>query len=139
MNQNFGGPEGGEAALISYLEKLGSEWGLSARRLLVDGGGENLLLTCEISREAPWLLFESHIDTVTIEGMTVDPLIVKADGDRLYGRGTCDTKGSGATMFWALKNYTQQGKRPYNVGLLFALDEESHITGAKSFARGALT
>ena len=139
MNQNFGGPEGGEAALISYLEKLGSEWGLSARRLPVEGGGENLLLTCEISREAPWLLFESHIDTVTIEGMTVDPLIVKADGDRLYGRGTCDTKGSGATMFWALKNYTQQGKRPYNVGLLFALDEESHITGAKSFARGALT
>jgi acetylornithine deacetylase len=139
VNQNFGGPEGGEAALISYLEKLGSEWGLSARRLPVEGGGENLLLTCEISREAPWLLFESHIDTVTIEGMTVDPLIVKADGDRLYGRGTCDTKGSGATMFWALKNYTQQGKRPYNVGLLFALDEESHMTGAKSFARGALT
>ena len=84
-------------------------------------------------------MFESHIDTVTIEGMTVDQLIVKADGDRLYGRGTCDTKGSGATMFWALKNYTQQGKRPYNVGLLFALDEESHMTGAKSFARGALT
>ena len=138
VNQNFGGPVGGEAALISYLEKLGGAWGLSARRLPVDGSGENLLLTCEVSNDAPWLLFESHVDTVTIEGMTVDPLIIKADGDRLYGRGTCDTKGSGAAMLWALKNYAQQEKRPYNAGLLFALDEESQMTGAQSFAIGAL-
>ncbi len=138
VNQNFGGPEGGEAALIAYLEKLGNAWGLSSRRLPVEGGGENLLLTCETSAEAPWILFESHVDTVSIAGMTVDPLKVNAEGDRLYGRGTCDTKGSGAAMFWALRDYAQQEARPYNVGLLFALDEEAQMTGAQAFSNGAL-
>lgn len=138
VNQNFGGPAGGEAALINHLEKLGRAWGLAVRRLPVEGGDDNLLLTCEVADDAPWILFESHVDTVSIAGMTVDPLIVKADGDRLYGRGTCDTKGSGAAMFWALKNYAQQDKRPCNAGLLFALDEEAQMTGAQSFAQGAL-
>ncbi len=138
VNQNFGGPAGGEATLIAYLEKLGQAWGLSARRLRVEGGGENLLLTCETSGEAPWVLFESHVDTVSIAGMTVDPLKVKADGDRLYGRGTCDTKGSGAAMLWALRDYAQQENRAYNAGLLFALDEEAQMTGAQAFADGAL-
>lgn len=138
VNQNFGGPAGGEAALIAHLEKLGQAWGLFARRLPVDDGADNLLLTCEISADAPWILFESHVDTVSIAGMTVDPLKVQADGDRLYGRGTCDTKGSGAAMFWALRDYAQQENRPYNVGLLFALDEEAQMTGAQAFANGAL-
>lgn len=127
---------GGEAALIDHLEKLGRAWGLSARRLPVTGGGDNLLLTCETSKDAPWILFESHVDTVSIAGMTVDPLKVKADGDRLYGRGTCDTKSSGAAMLWALRDYAQQAERPYNVGLLFALDEEAQMTGAQAFANG---
>lgn len=138
VNQNFGGPVGGEGALISYLEKLGKAWGLTSRRLPVPTGGDNLLLTCEVSDDASWLLFESHVDTVSIAGMTVDPLQVKADGDRLYGRGTCDTKGSGAAMLWALQEYVRQEKRPYNVGLLFALDEEAQMTGAQAFASAAL-
>ncbi|MGA1399943.1 MAG: M20/M25/M40 family metallo-hydrolase, partial [Phycisphaerales bacterium] len=52
----------------------------------------------------------------------------------LYGRGACDTKGSGAAMFWALQAYAKAERRPHNVGLLFALDEEARMTGAKAFA-----
>ncbi len=134
VNPFFGGPVGGEAALIAHLEKLASAWGLKPRRCPVPGGGENLLITCEVSPSAPWLLFESHLDTVSVAGMTVDPFQVSVVNDRIHGRGTCDTKGSGAAMFWALQDYARSADRPHNVGMVFAADEEARMTGAQAFA-----
>lgn len=134
VNPFFGGPVGGEAALIAHLEKLAQAWGLKTRRCPVPGGGENLLITCEVSPSAPWLLFESHLDTVSVAGMTVDPFQVSIVNDRIHGRGTCDTKGSGAAMFWALQDYARSADRPYNVGMVFAADEEARMTGAQAFA-----
>lgn len=134
VNPLFGGPKGGEEALIKHLEKLAVAWGLQTRRMAVPQEGENLLVSCEVSPDAPWLLFESHIDTVSTIGMTVDPLKVKLAENRIHGRGACDTKGSGAAMFWALQDYARGAVRPHNVGLIFALDEEARMTGAKAFA-----
>lgn len=134
VNPFFGGPVGGEAALIAHLEKLASAWGLKSRRCPVPGGGENLLITCEVGPSAPWLLFESHLDTVSVAGMTVDPFEVSVVNDRIHGRGTCDTKGSGAAMFWALQDYARSADRPHNVGMVFAADEEARMTGAQAFA-----
>ncbi|MFI5356084.1 MAG: M20 family metallopeptidase [Opitutales bacterium] len=138
VNRHFGGPEGGEARLIARLEALARAWGLATRREPVPGGGDNLLVTCEVAAGAPWLLFESHVDTVSHAGMTVDPLVATVAGERIHGRGTCDTKGSGAAMFWALREYARGPVRPRNVGLLFTLDEEAKMTGARAFAAGGL-
>lgn len=134
VNPFFGGPVGGEATLIAHLEKLAHGWGLKSRRCPVPGGGENLLITCEVSAEAHWLLFESHLDTVSVAGMTVDPFKVTVTADRIHGRGTCDTKGSGAAMFWALQDYARSAVRPHNVAMIFAADEEARMTGAQAFA-----
>ncbi len=134
VNPFFGGPVGGEAALIAHLEKLAQAWGLKTRRCPVPVGGENLLITCEVNPSAPWLLFESHLDTVSVAGMTVDPFQVSIVNDRIHGRGTCDTKGSGAAMFWALQDYARSADRPHNVGMVFAADEEARMTGAQAFA-----
>lgn len=138
VNPFFGGPAGGEAALIAHLEKLAQGWKLKARRCPLPGGGENLLITCEVAPSAPWLIFESHLDTVSVAGMSVDPFKVKVEGGRIYGRGTCDTKGSGAAMFWALQEYAHGPIRPHNVAMVFAADEEARMTGAQAFAAGEL-
>lgn len=138
VNPFFGGEIGGEAALIAHLEKLARAWGLRTRRCPVPGGGENLLILCEVSPAARWLMFESHLDTVSVAGMTVDPFNVKIEGGRIYGRGTCDTKGSGAAMFWALQDYARSTHRPHNVAMVFAADEEARMTGAQAFAAGEL-
>src|SRR6202790_3564921 len=50
------------------------------------------------------ILFAPHLDTVTVEGMTVDPFLARCQDGRLYGRGSSDTKGSMAAMLWALKS-----------------------------------
>lgn len=134
VNPEFNGPAGGEARLAAHLEALAQRWGLQTRRCPVAENRFNLLITTETDPAADWLLFESHLDTVSIEGMTVPPCTLTTAGDRLYGRGACDTKGSGAAMLWALKDYAKASPRPRNAGLVFTVDEEARMLGAQAFA-----
>jgi len=140
VNPHFGGRAGGEAALAAHLEKLARDWGLNTRRccMAADGVTFNLLVTCEPVPDGEWVLFESHMDTVAVEGMTIDPFGGKIENGRIHGRGACDTKGSGAAALWALREYARGAVRPRNVGLLFAYDEEARMTGAQAFARDEL-
>ena len=138
VNPQCGGSSGGEAALAAHLETLARGWGLATRRCPVDEHRFNLLITCEVAPDSEWLFFESHLDTVSTDGMTIAPFTLRADRDRLYGRGTCDTKGSGAAMLWALRDYVRGVQRPRNAGVLFSVDEEARMTGAQAFAAGEL-
>lgn len=138
VNPLFGGPEGGEVALAEHLEKLAQAWGLTTRRCPVDERRFNLLITHEISDSAGWLMFESHLDTVSVAGMTIAPFALKREDGRLYGRGTCDTKGSGAAMFWALQAQARSGRATHNLAMVFAIDEEARMTGARTFAANEL-
>lgn len=139
VNPLFGGPEGGEEALAAQLEQLARGWGLATRRTPVAGNATaNLIVSCEPVPGGEWLLLESHLDTVSIAGMTVPPLGGKSEGGRMYGRGTCDTKGSGAAMLWALRTYARDARRPRNAALVFAVDEEARMTGSQAFARQEL-
>lgn len=138
VNGNFGGPTGGEERLATSLEELAKDWGFATRRCPVPGHGFNLLISLEVDPKAEWLLFESHLDTVSVEGMTVPPWELTVVGDRLHGRGACDTKGSGAAMFWALREYARGANRPRNVGVLFVVDEETGMSGAEAFAAAEL-
>ncbi len=135
VNPECGGPIGGEAALAAHLETVARHWGLATRRCPVGTDGAfNLLVTSTVAPDAEWLLFESHLDTVSVEGMTVPPFRITTAGDKLHGRGTCDTKGSGAAMLWALQDYARAPGRKRNAGLLFSLDEEAGMSGAQAFA-----
>jgi acetylornithine deacetylase/succinyl-diaminopimelate desuccinylase-like protein len=45
---------------------------------------------------APTLVFCAHLDTVGTKGMTIRPFEPKVEGNRVYGRGSYDMKGSAA-------------------------------------------
>jgi acetylornithine deacetylase/succinyl-diaminopimelate desuccinylase-like protein len=66
-----------EKALLESLENIAQKWGLSTERLKISSSPAdeafNLLITHVANKNAPWLLFESHADTVSVEGMTIDP------------------------------------------------------------------
>lgn len=134
VNPHYGGPVGGEAALATHLETFARGWGLATHRCPVDEHRFNLLITCEAAPGSEWLIFESHLDTVSVAGMTVAPFALRADGDRFYARGACDTKGSGAAMLWAVRMLARESVRRRNVAVLFAVDEEAHMSGARAFA-----
>lgn len=141
VNSASSGNMQAEAELGAYLEEVARGWGIAVQRLPVEGRPDNLLLTVEASGaadRASWLLFDSHMDTVSVENMTIDPFGGVIENGRLFGRGACDTKGTGAAMLWALKEYRAQHERPNNVALLFTVDEEVTLSGARSFAQNDL-
>ena len=58
-------------------------------------------------------------------------------GNKLHGRGACDTKGSVAAMFRALENVANRKKRPSETEIVFVglMDEECNQTGSRAFAK----
>jgi len=73
------------------------------------------------------LLLNAHLDTVGVDGMD-QPFTLKREGDRLYGRGTYDMKGSIAIMLLLAEYFTRQ-KPPLDILLTFVSDEEDKSTG----------
>lgn len=123
-----------ELELSQYLQRVASEWGLATRVLPIEGAAPNLLVECPASdSSSDWLLFDGHLDTVGVNGMIIPPFEPTVREGRLYGRGACDTKGPGAAMFWALRQYARQQQRPSNVAVLFSVGEEHVQLGARKF------
>jgi len=58
------------------------------------------------------VLLNGHLDTVGVEGMD-DPFILRQEGDRLYGRGANDMKGSLAVMLLLAEYFTQHPFRSF--------------------------
>ena len=68
----------------------------------------------------PRILLNVHIDTVPSgEGWTGDPHVLRKDGGRYIGLGTCDIKGAAACILAALEETA-----PKDVAILFSGDEE---------------
>ncbi len=142
VNFNVSGVRAPEAPLCAYLEKVAQGFGFKTRRLPMPDAadGDQLLVTHEVSAELPWLLFESHMDVVSVEGMTIEPFGAELKDGRIWGRGSSDTKGTGATMLWAMVKYKAlpRGEQKFNVALVFGVDEEIGMTGVMSLCRDHL-
>jgi acetylornithine deacetylase len=88
------------------------------------------------------LLFNGHIDTVTVEPRHLwssDPLAGEVRDGRLYGRGACDMKGGVAAMVFATEVLRDLGVRLRGDLLVNTVtDEESTAAGTQASAlRGA--
>lgn len=71
----------------------------------------------------PAVVLSTHIDCVP-------PFFPsRVEGDRLYGRGSCDAKGIAASMVAAVDRLQRDGES--RVGLLFVVGEERGSDGAK--------
>jgi acetylornithine deacetylase len=142
VNEYTSGVDFPERTMMEYLEEIAKGWGLETSRLPIPASAlaasYNLLITYEVSKTAQWLVFESHADTVSVDGMTVNPFQGLIKDGVIYGRGACDTKGSGAGMLWALKEYMQLSSRPNNIAVLFVTDEEATKTGTTAFVQTQL-
>ena len=142
VNEYTSGVDFPERTMMEYLEEIAKKWGLETSRLPIPASAlaasYNLLITYEVSKTAQWLVFESHADTVSVDGMTVNPFQGLIKDGVIYGRGACDTKGSGAGMLWALKEYMELSTCANNIAVLFVTDEEATKTGTTAFVQTQL-
>jgi acetylornithine deacetylase len=84
--------------------------------------------------EGPTLVFCAHLDTVATTGMTIPPFEPKVEGNRVYGRGSYDMKGSAAAVLSAAAALARDN---FSGCVLVALvaDEEYASTGAQDFVK----
>jgi acetylornithine deacetylase len=124
--------------LSEYLEKVAGENGFTSHRIPVPDQCSDLLITYERDPSLPWIIFDSHLDTVAVDGMTIEPFAGMIKDGKLYGRGSCDTKGSGAAMLCALLEYSGSSQGSNNIALLYSVDEEHGMSGIRAFVQTGL-
>lgn len=82
----------------------------------------------------PTLVLCAHLDTVSIDGMTIPPLEPRLRDGRVYGRGAYDMKGSVAAIMVALAALARTPPRGTVLAALVA-DEEFASIGAADFVK----
>ena len=129
-----GGPGESEIAffILSWLQRLRLD--VSLHCVAADRANVVALVPGKGHRRS--LLLNGHIDTVGVEGMP-SPFSLRRDGDRLYGRGAYDMKGSIAVML-ALAEYFVKIPPAGDVWLTFVADEEDRSLGTEYLVRNWL-
>ncbi len=114
-------PTGEEQAIGEFLHTTLTQMRFTVRRHAV--GEQRFNLFAEAGGR-PRVILNSHIDTVP-------PWFAsREDGENLYGRGACDTKGVLAAMLAAGERLRRRGIRDF--GFLFVVGEEIDSIGAKT-------
>ncbi len=131
-----GDPRAGENRVADYLGMRATKARLDVERQLVTPGSDNLIVRLlPLGQARHRIILAPHLDTVGGD----DPKIFRPTikGNKLHGRGACDTKGSVAAMFRALENVARRKQRPSNTEIVFVglMDEECNQTGSRAFAR----
>lgn len=115
---------GMEAGVATVLERELSNDGYRVERQMLGPDRWNVVATVE--GERPSLLYSTHIDTVPPH------IPYRREGDTIYGRGACDTKGGIVAMLEAGRRLRAEGAR--GIGYLFVVGEEVDHSGAKAAA-----
>jgi acetylornithine deacetylase len=103
--------------------------GLDAE-LIGDAERPSVIAEARVAGATDTVLVASHLDTVPVDGMEIDPFDPRIEGGRLYGRGSCDTKGGMAALVDALARVLERGNLRRNVIAVGEADEELGSAGA---------
>jgi len=133
VNPFYGTDARGERDLSDYIEARLRRAGLCVTRQPVADGRDNIIAELRVGKPEATLLFEAHMDTVSIGSMADALVPIYRDG-RLYGRGACDTKGALAGMIDMMERCARHPER-LHADLVFcaSVDEEHAFIGLTSF------
>jgi len=129
VNPNYpGGP--GEAAIADYICGFFRRNSIPFEVQTVFEGRPNVIAELEGRPGGRTVILEAHMDTASELGMSADPFLPTRKANRMYGRGSCDTKGGLAAMMHAVKALKDSGRPLQNSVLLAATaDEEFAFRG----------
>jgi len=126
---NSENPPGNEKEIAKYIYDFLSDLKISTELIKF---GENRFNVVASIGKGNGLMLNSHMDTVPVgkvENWKYDPFDGKIVNGKIYGRGSCDSKGNVAAILLAVKNFA---KNRFNRKLLITLvgDEEVGSNGS---------
>ena len=122
----------GEAELGAYVAGELGKLGLLVNTHEIQPGRVNVVGVLKGTANGRSLLLNAHMDTVGVEGMTIDPFSAEIHDGRLYGRGAQDMKGSLAAMLAVAKAFVDGGVKLVGDLLITGVaDEEYASLGAE--------
>lgn len=123
----------GESALSNVIfDRLTAIGGLDVRKQPVSDGRSNVIAILRGSGSGRSLLLNGHMDTVGVDGMTIEPFKPFVENGELHGRGACDMKGALAAMIGAVRSLVDSGSKLHG-DLIFSavVDEEYRSVGIR--------
>ena len=127
----------GEKKVADFLASVAAKAGLEVEFQKVLPGRSNLIVRLlPRNKIRQTILLAPHLDTVDADDSQFVP---RVKNGRLYGRGTCDTKGSVAAMLTALCELANIKSRPNETEIIFAglIDEEQAQAGSRALVAQA--
>jgi succinyl-diaminopimelate desuccinylase len=130
---------GNEKEVAYFVARLIEEMGLDVVIEDVEPNSPNVVGVLQGQGEGPCLMFECHTDVVTegdLSEWKYGPFDGRCVGNRIYGRGACDTKGNLAAALKAVQAISESGI-PFRGKILLGIlvDEEGMMGGVKHFIR----
>ena len=125
-----------EHRIAVYVQKWLEARGLKPFRLECGDGRTNIIARLEGAHSSPVLLWDAHMDTVPVAGMTISPFEPSLREGKIFGRGACDVKGGLAVMMTAFVELAKIDplQRP-TVILCCSCDEEFGQLGMKELVK----
>ncbi|RUM19341.1 acetylornithine deacetylase [Rhizobium vallis] len=117
-------------AMVDWIDAYLRSFGIEARILPGPEGDRANLFAIIGPSDRPGYILSGHMDVVPANeaGWSSDPFVLRAEGERLYGRGTSDMKGFLAAVLAAVPTLTASPlARP--IHLAFSYDEEAGCRG----------
>jgi acetylornithine deacetylase ArgE len=126
-----------EADVAEYIERFFARRDIETFRQEVMPGRFNVVARLPGRNTGRRVVLEAHMDTVSINGMTIDPFDPLIADGCLYGRGACDTKGGLAAMMHAVAQLKENSDTPpCEVWLAAVVDEEVAFRGVLALCDG---
>ncbi|MFT7597720.1 MAG: acetylornithine deacetylase/succinyl-diaminopimelate desuccinylase-like protein [Acidimicrobiales bacterium] len=137
VNPGQAGPKSGddgERAISSWLADQADALGAEVTVDDILDGRSNVYARFEGETERV-VTVDVHLDTVGVEHMTEDPFDGRIENDRVYGRGSVDTKASLALVLTVLGELKAEGRRPRpTVNVVGTISEEmGGLIGASGY------
>lgn len=126
----------GERAIAEYLALFLERCGAETTLVDVLPGRPNVIGRFPSAASGkPGLVFAPHTDTVSVAGMSIEPFGGRISGERVFGRGSSDTKGPMAAQLWALwENRDLIPSLGHEIWFAGLMDEEAGQAGAAAAA-----
>ena len=138
VNIDYKGSNNGEAKISDYLYKYFKTIGVNCLKDEVLSNRHNIICYIE-GKDKRGLCLESHMDTVSINNMTIEPLNPIIKEGKMFGRGSTDDKASLAAMMYAIKILKKNNLKPStDIYFVAVVDEEYKHRGVDHFLKKSI-